>query len=325
MPRFVPVPYDALEGLPPDYWRAAVDLYKRGHQLRWREFCVTERSLSSAWGCSTRQVRNILAAMEGLGLITLTLGKRSIPSRICVADPVARMEQAEPHEERNDEESESRGEARGVAILNEHELNMKEEVCPPEPADPSLPLGEQPPDKPDPWGQAREQWQAHASSDRTSQWMKSKGNGKLLAKLAKMRPDDLALMLRWLRESPGAELGRPPKGTWATSIATVARHRERYLDDARAWLANGAQQAAEKPPGPSPEAEKAWSLVLARISRHGVRMAAREPFSEDATREAAVRSALRVVTLRDIGTADDFGLRALRARFCEAYVGARNA
>jgi CBS domain-containing protein len=66
--RFVPVPYDAIDLVPE--WLALVDLYKRGHQKRWKPWESTTRSLATSWNLSTRRVGDILGVLEAAGLLT---------------------------------------------------------------------------------------------------------------------------------------------------------------------------------------------------------------------------------------------------------------
>lgn len=83
--RFVPVPYEAMDLVPEGL--ALLDLYRRGHSLKWRPFRVTSRSLATGWGCSTRRVWDILETLADAGLIEMTKGGKRQQSIVQVLDP----------------------------------------------------------------------------------------------------------------------------------------------------------------------------------------------------------------------------------------------
>lgn len=85
--RYVPVPRDALDLLHRGDWGAAVDLYQRGHTLRWKSFKFSDRSLATRWGCSRHRVWEILETLDDAELLKITRGAPRKKSSILVYDP----------------------------------------------------------------------------------------------------------------------------------------------------------------------------------------------------------------------------------------------
>jgi hypothetical protein len=94
--HFVPVPLDALDLLPREDWAAVTDLYKRAFEKWWAPFCVTDRSLATAWGCSRRRVWEILDALEAAGLVAIDRGARRKPTLITVGKPTSQQPSQQP-------------------------------------------------------------------------------------------------------------------------------------------------------------------------------------------------------------------------------------
>jgi hypothetical protein len=86
-PRFVPVPYEAIEIIGDDGYVAALDLYKRGHGCHWAQFSVTERGLATKWRLSIRRVWSILDDLAAAGLIVMVRGTKRTPTKIRVLCP----------------------------------------------------------------------------------------------------------------------------------------------------------------------------------------------------------------------------------------------
>lgn len=85
---YVPVPHEALNAFEVSDWHCVVDLFKRGHALRWQPFRVTERSLADRWKVSNRKVWAILEDLSTLGWLTLERGDRHTQTRITVVSPI---------------------------------------------------------------------------------------------------------------------------------------------------------------------------------------------------------------------------------------------
>lgn len=278
--RYVPVPYEALELIPRHHWHAVTDLYRRAHTLRWREFASPEKSLATSWGISRRQVRAILSEMQLLGLLHVTPGCRGVPTRICVFDPNVMPG--------------SVGEPSAEPVRGPDADHVKEPSRPdrkdtgPVPGPEHGPAGGPAPvqilDEPEPtptptptptkkkkgelsWEDLSALWEAH-DPGRVGRWMRSKGLGADLFHLRKHKAEDIALVLRWLRDSEDASFHR--EQGFATRPTTVRRHFHKYLDLARGWAASDrsyledtADQRAMPEEPWDPAAHAFWSNVSA--------------------------------------------------------------
>ena len=122
--RFVPVPCEAFEVVEAQDYGAVADLYRRAHQLRWKPFSVTERSLATRWGCSGRRVWLILDALAMQDLLTVERGSRRKPSRITMVEPAMHKgQQKRQHKSQGSKghmgRREAQGEAQGDETLGE--------------------------------------------------------------------------------------------------------------------------------------------------------------------------------------------------------------
>lgn len=140
MSRYVPVPHDALEATRIEEWHAVVDLFKRGHALRWRSFEVTERSLGSRWSMTGRRVWGLLQELETLGHVVLERGTGRTASRVTVLCPTAEQsrqqsgQQNESDSKPKENEREAHSEAQNGELLTRHETEpepRKENTAPP--------------------------------------------------------------------------------------------------------------------------------------------------------------------------------------------------
>lgn len=265
MSRYVPVPHDALEATRIEEWHAVVDLFKRGHALRWRSFEVTERSLGSRWSMTGRRVWGLLQELEGLGHVVLERGTGRTASRVTVLCPTAEQsrqqsgQQNEPGTKRESGDSEAHREAQNGELLTRHETEPEprgENTAPPLWLVPDPPVSAplDPPTEVDPtpkWARGHRGTPAIAvmngvlraleairgtPPDPTS--CKTDADSVLTLWKARQVPierlaDELTRVAEWAREAPGAEndiRGRRSNGEqWgkdrSRSVATLCTQK----------------------------------------------------------------------------------------------------